>query len=122
MARVTDSKIPNEKPAQKAQMKMTLLVGKRHFQPMNSYGIAALSGRLPNQYKLAVDVGKWVWLDVLPTQRPMLAKVFWSLGFLWNQRRSVWEHRCGKFGPLGSHPTDPRANYRSHFPADLLPA
>jgi hypothetical protein len=103
MAQVADSKIPNEKPVKKAQMKMTLLVGKRHFQPMNSHGIAALSGRLPNQYELAEVVGKWVWLDVLPARRPMLAMVLWSSGFLWNQRRGVWEHPCGKFGPPGSH-------------------
>ena len=31
-------------------------------------------------------------------------------------------HPCGKFDPLGSHPTDPRAKYRSYYPADVLPA
>jgi len=29
---------------------------------------------------------------------------------------------CGSFDPIGSHPTDPRAKYRSYFPADMLPA
>jgi hypothetical protein len=48
--------------------------------------------------------------------------MLWALGFHWNQRRNVWQHPCGMFDPLGSHPTDPRAKYRSYFPADVLNA
>ena len=81
-----------------------------------------LRTQLPSQYELAEVVGKWVWLDVSPARKPMLAKMLWSLGFHWNQRRGVWQHPCGRFDPLGSHPTDPRAKYRSYFPADVLPA
>ena len=81
-----------------------------------------LRTRLPNQYELAEVVGKWVWLDVSPTRKPGLASLLWVLGFHWNQRRGVWQQPCGKFDPLGSHPTDPRTKYRSYFPADLLPA
>jgi len=77
---------------------------------------------MPRQYELAEVVGHWVWLDVSPARKPMLAKLLWSLGFHWNQRRTVWQHPCGKFDPLGSHPTDPRTKYRSFFPADTLPA
>jgi hypothetical protein len=44
------------------------------------------------------------------------------LGFHWNQRRGVWQHPCGSFNPFGIHPADPRAKYRSYFPADILPA
>ena len=80
-----------------------------------------LRTKLPQQYERAEVVGKWVWLDVSPARKPMLAKVLWSLGFHWNQRRGVWQHPCGKFDPLGSHPTDPRAKYRSYYPADVLP-
>ena len=81
-----------------------------------------LRTQLPSQYELAEVVGKWVWLDVSPARKPMLAKALWALGFHWNQRRGVWQHPCGKFDPLGSHPTDPRAKYRCYFPADVLPA
>ena len=81
-----------------------------------------LRTRLPKKYEAAEVVGKWIWLDVSPTRKPMLAKILWSLGFHWNQRRGVWQHPCGKFDPLGSHPTDPRTKYRSYFPADVLPA
>ena len=77
---------------------------------------------LPEVYGLAEVVGKWVWLDVSPGRKPALAKVLWALGFHWNQRRGVWQHPCGRFDPLGSHPTDPRAKYRCYFPADILPA
>jgi hypothetical protein len=81
-----------------------------------------LRTRLPGQYELAEVVGKWVWLEVSPARQPGLAKVLWTLGFHWNQRRGVWQHPCGKFDPLGSHPTDPRAKYRCYFPADVIPA
>jgi hypothetical protein len=81
-----------------------------------------LRTRLPKQYELAEVVGKWVWLDVSPTRKPGLASVLWALGFHWNSRRGVWQHPCGKFDPLGSHPADPRAKYRCFFPADVIPA
>jgi len=78
-----------------------------------------LRSKLPQQYALAEVVGKWVWLDVSPARKPGMAKMLWALGFHWNQRRVVWQHPCGKFDPLGNHPTDPRAKYRSYFPADV---
>ena len=77
---------------------------------------------LPAQYNLAEVVGKWVWLDVSPARKPGLANLLWALGFHWNQRRGVWQHPCGSFNPFGIHPADPRAKYRSYFPADVLPA
>jgi hypothetical protein len=27
-------------------------------------------------------VGKWVWLDVSPARKPVLASVLWALGFV----------------------------------------
>ena len=81
-----------------------------------------LRTKLPQQYGLAEVVGKWVWLDVSPARKPGLASVLWALGFHWNQRRGVWQHPCGSFDPFGTHPTDPRAKYRTYFPADVIPA
>ena len=81
-----------------------------------------LRTRLPRQYEVAEVVGKWVWLDVSPARKPGPANLLWALGFHWNQRRGVWQHPCGKFDPFGIHPADPRAKYRSYFPADLQPA
>jgi hypothetical protein len=80
-----------------------------------------LRTQLPSQYELAEVVGKWVWLDVSPARKPGLANLLWRLGFHWNQRRGAWQHPCGRFNPFGSHPTDPRAKYRSYFPADVTP-
>src|SRR5665213_4546401 len=81
-----------------------------------------LRTRLPRQYEVAEVVGKWVWLVVSPGRKPNLASLLWVLGFHWNQRRGVWQHPCGTFNPFGIHPADPRAKYRSYFPADVLPA
>jgi hypothetical protein len=81
-----------------------------------------LRTRLPRQYEVAEVVGKWVWLDVSPARKPGLASVLWALGFHWNQRRGVWQHPCGSFNPFGIHPADPRAKYRSYFPADVQPS
>jgi hypothetical protein len=81
-----------------------------------------LRTRLPRQYEVAEVVGKWVWLDVSPARKPGLASLLWALGFHWNQRRGVWQHPCGSFNPFGIHPADPRAKYRSYFPADVLAA
>jgi hypothetical protein len=79
-----------------------------------------LRTRFPQQYGVAEVVGKWVWLEAAPA--PALGRALWALGFHWNNRRHVWQHPCGKFDPLGSHPTDPRTKYRSYYPADVLPA
>jgi hypothetical protein len=81
-----------------------------------------LRTRLPRQYEVAEVVGKWVWLDVSPARKPGLASLLWALGFHWNQRRGVWQHPCGSFNPFGIHPADPRAKYRSYFPADVQPS
>jgi hypothetical protein len=84
--------------------------------------LQVLRTQLPQHYGLAEVVGQWVWLDVSPARQPVLAKLLWALGFHWNQRRGVWQHPCGSFNPLGSHPADPRTKYRCYFPADHQPA
>jgi hypothetical protein len=79
-----------------------------------------LRSRMPKQYEVAEVVGKWIWLE-LPAKGG-IAATLWLIGFHWNSRRGVWQHPCGKFDPVGSHPTDPRTKYHSYFPADILPA
>ena len=81
-----------------------------------------LRTKLPEQYGLAEVVGKWVWLDVSPARKPILAKMLWALGFHWNQRRGVWQHPCGACAPYAAHPADPRTKYGSYFAADIKPA
>ena len=84
--------------------------------------LTSLRLKLPQLYNVAEVVGKWVWLEAVPTSKNTLSKKLWALGFHWNQRRHVWQHPCGMFDPIGSHPTDPRLKYRSFFPADQQPA
>ena len=79
-----------------------------------------LRTRLPKQYEVAEVVGKWIWLE--SPAKGAIAATLWLTGFHWNQRRGVWQHPCGKFDPIGAHPTDPRNKYRSYFPADVSPA
>jgi hypothetical protein len=81
-----------------------------------------LRTRLPRRSEVAEVVGKWVWLDISSSRKLNLAALLWALGFHWNKRRAVWQHPCGSFDPLGSHPVDPRVKYRSYFPANVLPA
>ena len=76
----------------------------------------------PRFWELCQVVGKWVWIQFEQKQPRTVTAELSQLGFHWNHRRQVWQHPCGKFNPFGSHPTDPRAKYRSYFPADVLPA
>jgi hypothetical protein len=79
-----------------------------------------LRTKLPKQYEVAEVVGRWIWLEA--SAKGGIAATLWLCGFHWNKRRGVWQHPCGEFGSGGSHPTDPRQKYRSHFPADLKTA
>ena len=113
----------NVRPSSVSKTKQTAFVKHCTNRALSTEAVLNyLRQRLPHQYELAEVVGKWVWLDVSPAQKPNLAGLLWSLGFHWNQRRGVWQHPCGKFDPFSTHPTDPRAKYRCYFPADVLPA
>ena len=79
-----------------------------------------LRKRLPKQYEVAEVVGKWIWLD--SPAKGGIAATLWLTGFHLNRRRGVWQHPCGEFGSIGFRPSDPRAKYRSFFPADVIPA
>lgn len=79
-----------------------------------------LRTRFPKQYEAAEVVGNWIWLE--SPAKGGIAATLWLVGFHWNRRRGVWQHPCGEFGSVTSHPSDPRAKYRSYFPADVLAA
>jgi hypothetical protein len=70
---------------------------------------------IKNYYPAVLDEATWRWR--ICSRRWKAAR-----SRRWNQRRGVWQHPCGRFDPLGSHPTDSRAKYRCYFPADVLPA
>jgi hypothetical protein len=81
-----------------------------------------LRTQMPGEYELAEVVGKWIWLDVPNTSKRGLASILWLCGFHWNKRRGLWQHPCGTFDPLGSHPSDPRSKYGSRPAANFQPA
>ena len=75
-----------------------------------------LQTSLPEAYRLAEVVGKWVWVQFpecpCGTHRQQLAQ----LGFHWNRQRQAWQHPCGQFSL--SSPGDPHEKYSSYHPAD----
>lgn len=77
--------------------------------------LSALHQQLPDVYRIAEVVGKWVWVQFkespCDTHRQQLAQ----LGFHWNRERQAWQHPCGKFS-LGSQ-ADPHEKYSSYHPA-----
>jgi hypothetical protein len=75
---------------------------------------------LPDAYRLAEVVGKWVWVQFKETPTPEIRQQLSQLGFHWNSERKAWQHPCGQFS-LGSV-ADPHEKYSSYFPADTRAA
>jgi hypothetical protein len=75
--------------------------------------------KLPEVYRLAEVVGKWVWVQFKQTPAAEIRQQLSQLGFHWNSERQAWQHPCGQFR-LGSV-TDPHQKYASYFPADTQP-
>ena len=75
---------------------------------------------LPDTYRLAEVVGKWVWVRFTEQPAPEIRQQLAQLGFHWNRERQAWQHPCGSFS-LGSI-ADPHQKYSSYFPADARAA
>ena len=75
-----------------------------------------LQTQLPDAYRLAEVVGKWVWVQFAEQPAAEIRQQLAQLGFHWNRERQAWQHPCGAFSK-GS-PADPHEKYGSHFPAD----
>jgi hypothetical protein len=77
--------------------------------------LSLLHQQLPDVYRLAEVVGKWVWVRFQEcpcgTHRQQLAQ----LGFHWNRERQAWQHPCGQFSLSSSG--DPREKYSHYHPA-----
>ena len=74
---------------------------------------------LPDAYRLAEVVGKWVWVQFKETPAAEIRQQLAQLGFHWNRERQAWQHPCGNFRL--SSAGDPRERYASYFPADTKP-
>ena len=75
---------------------------------------------LPDVYRTAEVVGKWVWVRFTEQPAAEIRQQLAQLGFHWNRERQSWQHPCGAFSK-GS-PADPHEKYGSHFPADTQAA
>ena len=80
----------------------------------------ALLTTLPDVYRTAEVVGKWVWVRFTETPAAEIRQQLAQLGFHWNRERQAWQHPCGSFS-LGSQ-ADPHEKYSSYFPADAKAA
>ena len=70
---------------------------------------------LPDVYRTAEVVGKWVWVAFKEQPSAEIRQQLAQLGFHWNRERQAWQHPCGQFS-LGSQ-QDPHEKYSSYHPA-----
>jgi len=76
---------------------------------------------MPEQFKLAEVVGKWIWITFPEPPIERIRAELSQLGFHWNNTRKCWQHPCGETLPRGQQ--EPREKYEAWFPnahAELL--
>ena len=74
-----------------------------------------LLNSLPDVYRAAEVVGKWVWVRFTEQPAAEIRQQLAQLGFHWNRERQAWQHPCGNFRLSSSQ--DPHERYESYFPA-----
>jgi hypothetical protein len=72
---------------------------------------------LPDVYRAAEVVGKWVWVQFKEQPAAEIRQQLAQLGFHWNRERQAWQHPCGQFR-LSSN-NDPHEKYSSYRPASV---
>ena len=72
---------------------------------------------LPDVYRAAEVVGKWVWVTFKEQPAAEIRQQLAQLGFHWNRDRQAWQHPCGQFR-LSSQ-QDPHEKYSSYYPARI---
>jgi hypothetical protein len=82
--------------------------------------IALLRTEAPRFFEIAEVVGQWVWIQFTEKQPREVTSVLAQFGFHWNTKRQAWQHPCGHLS--AGTPNEPRAKYRSYFPADAQAA
>ena len=78
----------------------------------------ALFTSLPDVYRVAEVVGKWVWVTFKEQPAAEIRQQLAQLGFHWNRDRQAWQHPCGQFS-LSSSSSDPHEKYSSYRPASV---
>jgi hypothetical protein len=69
---------------------------------------------MPEQFKLAEVVGKWIWISFPEPPIERIRAELSQLGFHWNNTRKCWQHPCGETLPRGTQ--EPREKYEAWFP------
>ena len=69
---------------------------------------------MPEQFKLAEVVGKWIWVSFPEPPLERVRAELSQLGFHWNNTRKCWQHPCGETLPRGQQ--EPREKYEVWFP------
>jgi len=77
----------------------------------------ALFTSLPDVYRVAEVVGKWVWVTFKEQPAAEIRQQLAQLGFHWNRDRQAWQHPCGQFSLSSSN--DPHEKYSSYRPASI---
>ena len=70
---------------------------------------------MPEQFKLAEVVGKWIWISFSEPPLERVRADLSQLGFHWNNTRKCWQHPCGQTLPRGTQ--EPRDKYEAWFPS-----
>jgi hypothetical protein len=68
---------------------------------------------MPEQFKLAEVVGKWIWITFPEPPIERVRAELSQLGFHWNNTRKCWQHPCGETLPRGQG--EPREKYGTWF-------
>ena len=68
---------------------------------------------MPEQFKLAEVVGKWIWISFPEPPIERIRAELSQLGFHWNNTRKCWQHPCGETLPRGQQ--EPREKYGTWF-------
>ncbi len=72
---------------------------------------------LPDVYRAAEVVGKWVWVTFKEQPAAEIRQQLAQLGFHWNRERQAWQHPCGQFRLSSAY--DPHEKYSSYYPARI---
>ena len=78
--------------------------------------LECLKNDMPDLWKKAEVVGKWVWLNTGGKPDSKVRQYLTDLGFRFNGKRELWQHACGVRSKF-LHRGDPRHFY-STTPAE----
>jgi len=108
-------KAPQETGSVNAPVKPYVNFAERDFNRKLSVEkvLEKLQRWMPEQFKLAEIVGKWIWITFPEPPIERIRAELSQLGFHWNNTRKCWQHPCGETLPRGQQ--EPREKYGTWF-------